>query len=260
MINRFQIAGSKLLNQYGAQFNGSDEYATKSNPSFKGDTAGGISFWFYLDALFGSNGADGMLSMGDDSGANNSVFFIGPRRLDASTGPDTYMAMLHRATNGATFSGLSGTTTPLTALGRNHCLFDSNGSTWTMTINGVAQTLVKWSPSGFGNTGDWFGDVSGANHTLAIGAAWNAGAPAIYFDGRLDEIVYKSGAAFTAGEKAALYNGGTPINPHRVLGTDMKLWTRCGDSRDDAATMYDESENGNDFALVNMDASNYVAV
>ena len=255
------IAPSSFLNQKCADFNGTDEYMYRDDPSFKGDTAGAWSFWVKLDAVFGSENVDFVFGYGVKSGANNSVFHFGPRRANG-TGTPTYMSIVHRATNGGTINGYSGTTTALTAGAWIHVVVQSNGTAWSMWINGVSQTMTDWFGSGSTNNGDWYGDVSGSDHRMTIGVQYVSNAiGSNFYAGLLDEVTYLSGRIFTAGEVASLYNSGTPANPRKLasIQADLVTWLRMGDSRDSATTVFDEI-NSNDFPLVNMDASNYVAV
>lgn len=252
------IAPSSFLNQKCADFNGTDEYMYLDDPSFKADTAGAWSFWVKLDAVFGSDDTDFIFGYGVRSGANNSRFQIGPRRI-ALTGTSTYMAVLQVPTNGGIISGYSGTTTALSAGAWTHVVVQSNGTAWSMWINGVSQTMTQWGGTG-SNNGNWYGDVSGADHRLTVGVQYLSNAiGANFYAGLLDEVTYLSGRIFTAGEVASLYNSGTRTNPRKLasIQADLETWYRMGDSRDDATTVFDEV-GSNDLTLVNMDASNYV--
>jgi hypothetical protein len=119
--------------------------------------------------------------------------------------------------------------------------------------------MTQWNVTG-SNNGDWYGDVSGADHRMTVGVNYVSNGPGMgYYPGLLDEVTYLSGRIFTAGEVASLYNGGTPANPRKLasIQADLETWYRMGDSRDDATTVFDEV-GSNDLTLVNMDASNYV--
>ena len=253
------LIGSAFRNALCSDFNGTDEYMYRDDPSFKSDTAGAWSFWVKMDAVFAVAATDFVIGYGVKSGANNSVFHLGPRRVTA-TGTPTYMSITHRATNGGTINGYSGTTTALTAGAWTHVVVQSNGTAWSMWINGVSQTLTLWA-SGGSNTGDWYGDVSGTGHRLAVGVQYASNAiGSNFYAGLLDEVVYLSGRVFTSGEVASLYNSGTRTNPHRIasIQSDIRVWWRMGDSRDSATTVFDES-GSNNLTMVNMDATNYVA-
>lgn len=253
------LIGSTFRNALCAQFNGVDERAYRDDPSFKADTAGAWSFWVKLDAVFAVNDADFIFGYGVRSGSNNSLFHIGPRRI-ASTGTSTYMSLVQSSTNGGQIHGVSGTTTPL-GTGWTHVVVQSNGTAWSMWINGVSQTMTIWYTIGTPlNNGNWYGDVSGTDHRFTVGVQYVSNAiGANFYAGLLDEVTYLSGRVFTSGEVASLYNSGTRTNPRKLasIQADLETWWRMGDSRDNATTIYDEI-GSNNLTLVNMDASNYV--
>ena len=241
------LIGSSFRNALAMRLNGTTQYGWVDNPTFKGNTTGCFSFWFKLDALFGSNNVDTLFSMGVNDGANDSTIIIGPRRLTA-TGSGTYMNIVTRTTNGGTNNGVIGTTTPLVAGAWMYCEVESNGTAWAMRINNVTQTLTAFSGS---NTGDWLGDISGSDHKLVIGNNYNTNALGTsWYAGVLDEICYIN-RTLTGPESTLLYNAGVPRNPYRAqFGSAWKSWWRCGDSRDTNAILYDEIGTNN-IALVN---------
>lgn len=252
------LIGSTFRNALCAQFNGVDEHAYCDDPSFKADTAGAWSFWVKLDAVFGSDNLDVIVGYGERNAGNNSQFFFGPRR-NVNTGTSTYMSIFHRATNGGTVNGFSGTTTALSAGVWTHVVVQSNGTSWSMWVDGVSQTMTQWA-IGSPNTGDWYGDVSGTDHRMTVGVNYVSNTiTSNFYAGLIDEVTYLSGRIFTAGEVASLYNSGTRTNPRKLasIQADLETWWRMGESRDNATTIYDEI-GSNNLTLVNMDASNYV--
>ncbi len=154
---------------------------------------------------------------------------------------------------------LSATTTALVAGTKYHVIWQSDGTTYTCWINGVSQTIVTWNTIPSAQNGVWFGDVTGTSPVMTIGVQYLNGAigSGAWFDGKIDELAYISGQTLSAGQVATIYNSGTPTNPNKwpVLPA---TWLRMGDSRDSATTVFDEI-GSNDFTLVNMNASNYVA-
>jgi hypothetical protein len=240
------LIGSQFRNALAMRMNGTNQYGWVNNPTFKTDTAGCFSFWIKLDAVFAANGGQAIIGYGVNDGANDAIFLIAVRRTTA-TGTGTYLAINTRTTHGGTNNGVSGTTTPLAAGAWTYCEIETNGTTWSMRINGVTQTMTAWVGS---NTGDWLGDISGASHKMVIGNSYNSnalGSP--WFAGVLDEINYFS--AITGAQSTLMYNGGTPTNPHRVqFGSAWKSWWRCGDSRDTTSILYDEIGTNN-ITLVN---------
>lgn len=245
------LIGSSFRNALAMDLNGTNQYGYVDNPTFKTDTSGCFSFWFKLDALLTSDGTQTIIGYGVNSGSNNATFLIGVRRI-AVTGTATYMNILVRPTNGGLNSGYSATTTPLVAGAWMYCEVETNGTTWAIRINNVAQTLTQWfTPGGGGNTGDWLGDISGSDHKLLIGNNYNANALGTsWFAGVVDEISYIN-RTLTGPESLVLYNAGVPRNPYRLgLGSAWKSWWRCGDSRDTNAILYDEIGTNN-ITLVN---------
>jgi hypothetical protein len=252
------LIGSTFRNALQSEFNGTDEYMRRDNPSFKSDQAGAFFFDYTPTSVLAANGTRGIIGLGVNSGANNSRWFIG-QRWQTGVGPGNSQPRLEvdcRPThNGAINILLS--TTILTAGTRYACVVTSNGSTNRLYINGAADTLLVNAGS---NTGQWMGDVSGGDHRMVTGTLWLANAASNYSDMKLDEVLYLPGREATAAEVTEWYNGGTPINPHRLsFASALATWWRMGDSRDSATTVFDELSAGNDLTLVNMDASNYVA-
>jgi len=244
------LIGSSFRNALAMDLNGTNQYGWVDNPTFKTNTSGCFSFWFKLDALFTSNVAQTIIGYGVNSGSNDSLILIGPRRTTA-TGTGTFMNFLTRTTNGGTFTGYSATTTPLVAGVWMYCEIESNGSATSVRINNVSQTLTKWYGTGLNDAGDWLGDISGSDHKFLIGNHWTANVLASgYFAGVVDEINYFD-RTLTGPESLLLYNAGVPRNPYRAeLGSAWKSWWRCGDSRDTNAILYDEIGTNN-ITLVN---------
>lgn len=231
------------------QLNGTSQYGWVDNPTFKTDTVACFSFWIKLNALLTVDGLQTIIGYGVNSAGNNATFNIGVRRYLPATGTGTYLSVLIRATHGGVVVGYAGTTTPLVAGAWMYCEVEDTGSAWAMRINNVSQTMtINIGVSA--NTGGWLGDISGASHKLVIGNSYNSNAlGSTWFAGVVDEINYFS--AITGAQSTLMYNGGTPINPHRVqFGSAWKSWWRCGDSRDTNAILYDEIGTNN-ITLVN---------
>jgi len=254
------IAPSSFLNQKCAEFNGTDEYMSRTGASFSGDTAGAWSFWMKTDVVFGANGTRVILALSNTT--TQPRLLIGIRRA-TPTGASTYISITGISAAGVVEAAASGTTTALSASTLYHVIIQSNGTAYTMYVNGVSQTVVDWSALGPSVlNGNWFGDYAGPS-LLTVGATSVASVinTSVLWDGTLDEMIYLPGRIFTSGEVAEIYNGGTPKNPHRLsMISELTTWYRMGDSRDSATTVFDELSGGNDLTLVNMDASNYVNV
>lgn len=253
------LIGSTFRNTLCAAFNGVDEVMYVDDPAWKSNTEGSISMWIRLNATLSANEFQSVFSIGERNAGNDSTLFFGPRRV-TTTGTGTYFNITCRTTNGGQVHGYSATTTALSAGVWYHVVVNSTGGFWTIAINNVAQTLTNWyTGAGSNNTGDWFGDISGSAMRVAIGSLYRKNVyTANYFGGRIDELIVVD-RALTGTEITALYNSGTPRNPHRLfLGSNLKAWYRFGDSRDSATTVYDEIASAN-LTLVYMDATNYIA-
>ena len=248
------LIGSTFRDTLAAQFNGIDEYMYVDNPTFKTDTQGAISIWLRPATIFSANNTSPFISYGVKDAGNNSRLFFAKRRAGVSTSNNTRFEISTRLTHNGTINSYRGAT-DISAGTLYHIIFQSNGSVHTLYLNGVLETLNIALGS---NNGAWFGNISGSDHRLAFGCYFNSNAASLYNDCKENECIYVN-RVLTGAEITALYNGGTPRNPHRIttLGSDLKSWWRFGDSRDDATTVYDEI-GSNNLTLVNMDASNYV--
>lgn len=253
------MIGSKFLDEKAPQFNGTDQYAYKAAPSFQANTAGAFSFWFRPTSVHASDGIYALIALGNASGAANTAsFFIGLRRI-AGSGIFNSIDVFTRRTNGGTFSATAARGLTLTAGTLYHVVVQSNGSAWDIRVNNTAPTLRNWVTGDGSNPGWWLGNITLSTPRLSMGArVANSGVDS-YAPCKLNEVYYVN-RVLTNTEITGLYNGGVPNNPLRTVPqADLKLILRGGDSRDDATTMYDESGNSNNFTLVNMNASNYVA-
>jgi len=252
------LIGSNFLDLKAAQTNGIDEYMYKSAPSFQTDTAGAFSFWYRPTTVFAAPGFNVMVGFGNASGAaNTAAFFIELRRNSGGTIVNS-IGILTRRTNGGAFSATSANGLSLVAGSLYHIVVQSNGTAWDIRVNDTTPTTFNWQTGDGTNPGHWLGDIVLANPRLSFGArTFNSGVDS-YADCKINECIYVN-RVLTNAEITALYNAGTPRNPHRIttLGSDLKSWWRFGDSRDDATTVYDEI-GSNNLTLVNMDASNYV--
>lgn len=250
------LIGSAFRNALCADLNGTDEYMSRTGTlSFRSDTAGAWSMWVRIDNTFASDNSRMAWGFGT-SGTNR--FSFGVRRITA-TGTGTFFTFA--TVVGGVTRGYSATTTALAANTWYHVVFQSSGTAYSCSVNGTSQTITQWAGA-VANTGDWFGDHTGTAPWFTVGVQ-NGPTSALgtnFLEGRLDEFLYLPGRVFTAGEITEIYNGGVRKNPHRFsMISSLTTWYRMGDSRDSATTVFDEV-GGNDMTLVNMDASNYVAV
>lgn len=249
------LIGSTFRDALALRTNGTPQYASNASPTFLPNTAGAFSFWYKPTTVLTSNGFKSIIAMGNGTAGNNATFMIN-QRWGSATGSTPIIEILVRRTNGGTFSATVGSTT-LVAGTLYHVVVQSNGTAWTIYVNGVAQTLNNWQTGDGVNPGNWFGDMVLGNPVFTIGARMFDGSPGMYSDQDINEVTYFN-RDLTGPEITALYNGGTPGNPHRItsLGSAWKSWWRMGDSRDDATTVYDEIGTNN-LTLVNLPS--YVA-
>jgi hypothetical protein len=255
------IVGSQFLDQFALETNGSTQYAFCDNPSFKADTQGAFAFWYRPTTVLSSTGVKSLISYGvKDAGNNSQLTFLQRWNVSTTIGipyrsnpiPDIVGRATHNGTIDRAYGQHVFTAAQWGLLG-----VQSNGSAWEWFWNGAS---IGGVPALAGlNTGLWLGGISGSDHRLVIGSQFTANVDMNFSDQRSNEVLYFN-RPLTSGEWTALYNGGVPRNPHRIpsLWPDCKLWLRCGDSRDNSTTMFDESGNGNDFTLVA--SPSYVAV
>lgn len=256
------LIGSTFRDALAASMNGTDEYVYRDDPSFKAQTQGAISFWLKPTTVFGANGTKTLLSMGVKSGSDNSFIDLALTRNSSWGTTDNRLEVRVRPTNGSTTRRYFGSSA-FSAGSLYHIVWQSNGTTTTVYVNGVSQTFILRSgtanaSSNTTNQGEWFGDVAGTDHRFIFGSTLISNALSAFTDARFDEAAYFS-RVLSGGEVTWIYNAGVPRNLHRgEFGSDLQHWWRMGDSRDSATTIYDEIGSDN-LTLVNMDATNYTA-
>jgi hypothetical protein len=245
------IGKSSFLDEYCADFNGTDEYAQRNDPSFETNTAGSVSVWLRPDTTPANGTNQSFFGYGINA-ASNAAFHLALRGVSGTI----RLSLQSRLTNNGTVSRIVGDTAISTG-GWVHVVAQGSGSAWTLYVNGVAQTITVESGS---NNGRWIGSHSpGSSNNMTWGANWVSNAVVNYFDGRMNEAVMCN-RILTAAEVTEIYNAGVTSNPNRLtFRSNIVCWLRFGDSRDNATTLFCEV-GADDFTLVNMDASNYVAV
>jgi len=171
-----------------ARFTGGSTSQLSVSTDFRpSDQSGAISVWFKASDLV-------------------AVPFI----VKANTANTRYVSFRVITTGGnfyvAILGNLAGTDHEVrgsTALSENtwyHVVVSSNGSAWTLYLNGVAETLVVVSGS---NNGTWYGDVAGNNLFLGRNSSGS-----IFAEYSLDEVGVFS-EAITAANVTYLYNNGS---------------------------------------------------
>lgn len=235
-------------------FDGSTEYVHKASPSFGSDTSGALLLRFKLRATLTANGTVSFAGAGSTSGANNVLLLLGARRRDATAAGVTRLDITVRTTNGGTVHGIMGSTN-LAAGTWYSVVVQSNGSSYSMYLNGVAETLNVWTGS---NTGDWIGDlVHGASLRYTSGAGYQGGASTSHWNGHLDEVLYAN-RDLTSTEITEFHNSGKPKDWWlHSFAKDIRGAWHMGDGDDDSG-LYDRSGSSNDMTLVNITTADYV--
>lgn len=251
------IAPSSFLNTKCAEFNGTNEYMYVDNPSFATDNAGAFCMWITPTTVLTTNGVKSTVAF-VPIGSTNAYLFFG-QRWNSSAGSANRICVGSQFAGGTLASDTVGTTA-VAAATRYSLVVQSNGSAWSIYLNGSLLSLTNWLTLGGANPGTWLGDMPTSSRRLSFGARIGNTSPTAYSDVKLDEAIYVTGRALTGAEVTEWHNSGVSINPHRLsFRTDIASWWRMGDSRDSATTVFDEI-GSNDLTLVNMDASNYVNV
>jgi len=249
------LIGSSFRNALAMRLNGTTQYGYRDDPSFKANAAGAFSLWLRPTTVLTSNRRKGIIGMGPNDAANNSFFWLS-QRYQSNITPTQRLDITTRATHGGNAHFQLGSTS-LVAGSLYHIVGQSNGSTTSIYVNGVAETITSYlnnfvdPPNASYNNGQWLGSISGANKRLTFGCEWFTNAILNPGDENIDEVNYFD-RALTGAEITALYNGGVPNNPYSIpsLLPNWKTWLRCGDSRDTNAILYDEIGTNN-ITLVN---------
>jgi hypothetical protein len=180
------------------KFDGSSSYVSVKSGKVDTSDRGTISGWIYVDNFSNGDTNQKILSYG----AGDSTTLGCEIRQNAAWS-NTWRLSVVQQSQGDTADGVGGSTD--LSVGQWYfvaCI--SNGSQYTLYLNGAAETSNVWIGS---NTGDWFSDTvtgSGGANTTEIGSTLYAGSRGAYFRGKLDEIrVYNR--ALSAAEVKQLY-------------------------------------------------------
>ena len=237
------LIGSTFRNTLALHANGTSQYAQASSVSFRNDTLGTISLWVRFTTVPTSRSFKSIFAIGSTVGGNFSRFYVGIRwNSGAGSLPRICVGSAH-PTQSTWITDAVGSTT-LSAGVWYHVVVRSDGVVY---VNNVLQTMTTWLVAN-GPLPGWFNSVTSATYNVTIAARQDT-TVSQFLDARVDEITYYN-TALNPAEVLVLYNGGTPVNPHRFdFISACQMWLRCGDSRDDATTLYDEI-GSNDFTLV----------
>lgn len=205
-------------------FDGVDERMYKISPTaFTSDNEGSIFSYFTFNSVtVANNGFINIAGMGDTNAAVNQIN-IGLRR-DDSLFPTNKPRI-------AILSGISGSyeevmgSTDITTGTLYNLVIVSNGSAWTIYLNGTAETLTTRTGS---NTGRWFSDYSfPGTPRWALGNVFrqNAWAP-VSLNGYIGGFGI-TGEVLSQTTVTNLYNNNKPVDPCLYLDKTLvrTYWT-----------------------------------
>lgn len=239
---------------YSVLFDGVDEYAEVTSPSFQGDTAASngrtFSCWFKLNGTATTNQ---IASFGGPAyGPTYHGFWT---LLGRVNGANYNLRVQSRIQNGSSFAPTqltSLTTTSLSAGTWYHLVYTTTSAqAMAAWINGVSQTMTVDSGSAIGH---WFGDLGiTGTRKFVVGTAYNDGTySSNYLNGYLDEVTMWN-KNISASEVAELYNSGSPVDPTGVsFAANLDSYWRMGDG--DTYPTLTDSANGDDLTMVNMES------
>ncbi len=199
-------------------FDGVDEslYTTRI-PSQTSAQSGSISFWFEADSINAAQGVKRILGLGSTATTSpytNSVSVSIRRHANYPDSTASYIEFQIIRNGGASTSDVgvaAGVTTKIQAATKYFIVITSNGTSNTIYVNGVAQTLDNYGWTAL--AGRWWGDnnLTGTKYfTVGVGFSGNAwGASSI--NGRIDELALWN-VQLTPAQVTSLYNSGKPTN------------------------------------------------
>ena len=184
--------------QVGAavSLDGVDDFVKIKDGKISNSTTGTISAWVKMNSLVN---AHKIVCYGGGAAAAVQGLFGLEIRQDGS---NYYFSVINVPVDGTPSADIVHGNTVLQSGVWYHVALTSNGSSWKLYVNGVAETLT--AQLGNGNTGRWFGNTSVAapDKTYIGGARFN-GADVGSFPGAIDEVrIYDR--ALSASEVAAL--------------------------------------------------------
>lgn len=199
-----------LTNDYSFEFGGTNEYMTTSAVTASA-TSGTVSVWVKTT----NSSTNNHLVSWSQSGQSAQYMNV---RINPSGKPEVYYSVgsnLNVNTGGSTVNDDAW----------HHIALVSNGSQYTIYVDGTAETLTTSSGS---NNGAWVNTISSVNNTT-IGASRRTGTSGPT-EGKIDEVAIWD-SALTSSDISQVYNGGTPPN---LNGLSPNAWYRMGDDSSDA--------------------------
>ena len=150
-------------------------------------TTGTISAWVKVNSLVN---ARKIVSYGGAAAASVEGLFALEIRQDGS---HYYFSVIDVPSDGSPNANSVHGNTALQSGVWYHVAVTSDGSSWKLYVNGVAETLT--TQLGSGNTGKWFGNTSAAAPDRTyIGGAWFNGTDTGFLNGVIDEVRIYDGA------------------------------------------------------------------
>ncbi len=175
-------------------------------------TSGTISGWVKINTL--ANGTK-IVGYGGSAAANvQAVFGLELRQQ----GSNYYFSVIDVPADGTWAADSARGSTVVQTGVWYHLALTSDGSSWKLYVNGVAETMTN--QLGNGNTGKWFGNTTAASpDKTAIGGCRFNGVDYPGINGLIDEVrVYDR--ALTVGEIATLASSGSGTSEVNWLVTD----------------------------------------
>lgn len=244
----------------GVDYDGVDERSYKDNPTgFTSDNTGSVSFWVKFDTVtLANNGFINVAGMGDNNVAQNQMNF-GLRRDDTLFPTDKKRISIIALVSGIGQEVVG--STDIVAGTLYNVVYVSNGSSWTIYINGTAETLTIRLGGGSGNSGKWFQDYTWpGTPRWALGNVFrqNGWAP-ISLNGQM-YLALVTGEQITASQASALYNNGIPKDPAGILDMSQirSIWS-MGGSESGVITTLNDLRGSNNLTSENMENADIIS-
>lgn len=243
-------AAGRFRDTQSLAFNGSNQWLqTSASPTFAGDTAGAVACWVRVNSLLSANNFKTIWAYtiaANDSSAKRLMLhhMYLTSGLPVSARNRNLIEVYDLGTaNCESYVDLDITT------GWYHIVLMGDGTNHYLYINGVAQTLIRWTGRTPSSDGRWFGHMPAS--PLLFSSMYNTiGNRQYYSDQTVGEAQVYS-RLLTSSEVTKLYNDGKPGNSLRAVPLEdhRAIW-RFGDLGDDSSKVYDRLGNSaNDLVL-----------